>query len=98
MTPIPIRHIPRPIHKISSPQQRADALRCIRLNTIKLRLFEAYVDEAIGNPETPGLAVWDGPCHQAWHKAFRQHSDAYGAYQAAYGQNPPATIWGVYHD
>ena len=96
MTPILIRHIPRPVHKLSCHQQRADALRCIRLDKLRRAAFEDYTTESMNNPVTPGLAAWGGPCHKAWHHAFNRYSEAYSAYERQYGTTPPATVFGVY--
>lgn len=98
MHALPIRLIPRPVQRLATPQQRADALRCIRLDKLRRAAFEDYTTESMNNPVTPGLAVWGGPAHKQWHKAFNAYSAAYAAYERQYGTTPPSTVFGVYND
>jgi len=58
-------------------------------------LFNAYVTEADNNHEVKGLAVFDGPCHNAWQASWRGYSAEYHTYLDTYGI-PPATLRDVY--
>ncbi len=76
--------------------RREHAVRLLRLRKQTDRLFDAYTDEAIGNPEVAGLAVFDGKCHLAWQAAWRRYSDDYHAYLDTYTATPPATLFDIY--
>jgi len=70
-------------------------VRILRLRRRADLAFDAYALEVENNPQTTGLALFDGPCHCAWHQKYREYSTEFHAYLASYGI-PPTSLLDIY--